>query len=65
MKCAAFYSVVYRGNLYSAGEPFDIKSEDSAEMRKHGKVWGEETKHDAKEEPVVKRTPGRPRKNSS
>lgn len=65
MKCTAFYSVVYRGNLYSAGQTFGIDPEDSAEMRKHGKVWGEETKHDAKEESVVKRTPGRPRKNPS
>lgn len=65
MKCTAFYSVVYRGNLYSAGQTFGIDPEDSAEMRKHGKVWGEETKHDAKEEPVAKRTPGRPRKNPS
>ena len=65
MKFTAFYSVVYRGNLYSAGQTFEIKPEDSAEMRKHGTVWSEETKHDAKDESVVKRAPGRPRKNPS
>ncbi len=64
MHCTAYYSVVYRGNLYSAGETFDIMPEDSAEMRKHGKVWGEETKHDSyTESVVVKKSPGRPRKN--
>lgn len=66
MKCTAFYSVVYRGNLYSAGKTFDIQPEDAAEMRKHGQVWGEETNHDANvEETVVKRSPGRPRKAQS
>lgn len=63
MRCTAYHGVVYRNNLYSAGQTFDIMPEDSAEMRKYGKVFGEENKHDAKTEPVVKRSPGRPRKN--
>lgn len=69
MKCTANYGVVYRGVLYSAGETFDIASEHSAEMSAHGKVWSEEPKHDASaeplgiEQPVVKRSPGRSRKN--
>lgn len=64
MKCTAYYGVVYRGNLYSAGETFEINPEDSAEMRKHGEVCCEEPMHDEQPVVIAKRPPGRPRKNT-
>jgi len=68
MRFVSNYTVSYRGQFYSAGQPFEIDERDAEEMKEHGtveiveKISEAEAIQEEGQEEQPQRRPGRPRK---